>query len=68
MQTALKLPFAGYRGLDNGAFDDGGSFGYYWSSSPDGTGGYLLLFVSSEVDPSIIYDRAEGFSVRCFKN
>jgi len=68
MQTALKLPFAGGRVRDIGAFLYGGSYGYYWSSSPSGTNGYYLYFGSSSIDPSNGNIRADGFSVRCFKN
>jgi len=68
MQTSLKMPFAGSRHWDNGAFDDGGSGGDYWSSSPNGTNGYFLYFNSSNINPSHSLHRAYGFSVRCFKN
>jgi len=68
MQTALKMPFAGGRFWSNGAFFNGGSFGYYWSSSPNGTNGYNLYFYSSDIYPSSNNGRAYGFSVRCFKN
>jgi len=68
MQIALKMPYAGNRGRNNGAFNLGGSYGYYWSSSPNGTSVYHLYFSSSNIFPSNIYYRAYGFSVRCFKN
>jgi hypothetical protein len=68
MQTSLKMPFAGYRSRDNGAFSYGGSYGRYWSSSPNGANGYNLGFYSSYIGPSSNYGRAIGFSVRCFKN
>ena len=68
LQTALKLPYAGGRNRGNGSFVNGGSNGYYWSSSPNGTGGYSLSFNSSYVNPSRYDYRANGFSVRCFKN
>jgi len=68
MQTALKLPYAGYRNRNNVTFSNGGSYGYYWSSSPNGTYGYGLSFYSTSITPSNSYDRARGFSVRCFKN
>lgn len=68
MQTALQLPYAGYRNSSNGTWLNGGSSGYYWSSSPSGTNGYILIFSSSSILPSNAIDRASGFSVRCFKN
>jgi surface protein len=68
MQTALKIPFAGFRIRNNGAFFSGGSYGYYWSSSPNGSYGYYLYFLSSNINPSYYDVRAYGFSVRCFKN
>ena len=70
MKTALKLPYAGNRDRYNGSFDNGGSLGYYWSSSPNGTSGYLLYFGSGGIYPSYsnLNYRAYGCSVRCFKN
>jgi hypothetical protein len=65
----LKLPLAGRRSWSNGSVDDQGSYGYYWSSSPNGTNARLLFFFSSNVSPQgSIYGRAFGVSVRCFKN
>ena len=68
MQSALKLPYAGGRNWNNGPWNFGGSYGYYWSSTPNGANGYNLYFNSSNIDPSDISNRAYGFSVRCFKN
>jgi len=68
MQTALKLPYAGFRHRNNGALINGGSYGYYWSSSPNGTNGHYLYFYSSKITPSHFNSRVYGFFVRCFKN
>ena len=68
MWNELQLPLAGTRARYNGAFYYGGSSGIYWSSSPYYTLGYFLYFFSSNI--FLDYDdlRANGFSVRCFKN
>jgi len=68
MQTKLKLPYAGYRNRFSGSFLGGGASGYYWSSSPYGTYGYYLSFGPSSINPSSTTHRANGFSIRCFKN
>ena len=60
---SIVLPAAGYRYCDGGVFDVG-SYGYYWSSSPDGSeyAGYLY-FDSGEVN--MYYGgRCNGRSVR----
>ena len=68
MQTALQLPYAGNRFWSDGTRSFGGSFGYYWSSSPSGTFGHYLHFNSSYLYPAFSSNRALGLSVRCFKN
>ncbi|MDD2908086.1 MAG: prepilin-type N-terminal cleavage/methylation domain-containing protein [Candidatus Gracilibacteria bacterium] len=68
MQIALKLPYAGYRNWDGGYFYNGGSFGGYWSSSPNGVNAYHFGFVSSSIGTNNSDYQAYGFSVRCFKN
>jgi uncharacterized protein (TIGR02145 family) len=64
----LKLPTAGSRNRDNGSLYSQGSYGYYWSSSPNGTSAHYLHFYSSSVYPQYNYYRARGNSIRCFKN
>ena len=67
LQTALKMPLAGYRHRSIGLYAQ--SFrGFYWSASPNGTYWYAMSFYSSLIDPSNGNYRAHGFSVRCFKN
>ena len=68
MSNALKLPMAGLRRWNDASLLDQGADGFYWSSSPSGTDGYLMIFYSSNIYPSGNNFRAYGFSVRCFKN
>jgi hypothetical protein len=68
MQTALKLPYAGYRNRSYGIMGFQGSAGRYWSSSPSGTYGFNMLFDSTYIYSRDSDTRAFGFSVRCFKN
>ena len=64
----LYLPAAGYRTYSNAVVYYSGSYGYYWSSSVNGTNAYNLYF-----GPTYIYtngtnsspQRANGMSVRC---
>ena len=60
---AIFLPAAGYR---NGASVNlVGSYGYYWSSTPNGTNyAYSLYFSSSNVGPASNIYRYDGSSVR----
>ena len=63
--SALFLPAAGGRGSSTGTLFNRGSFGYYWSSSEDGTGNaWFLTFNSGGANVSNYY-RTNGFSVRC---
>ena len=59
-------PAAGYRLNDSGTLDRVGSYGRYWSCTPNGTHAYGLYFLSGNVFPTSLSDRgAYGFSVRC---
>ena len=62
------LPLAGYRKNSSAAYNNQGSFGYYWASSPTGTYGYHVTLSATQVYPANSYNRAYGFSVRCLKN
>ena len=68
----LHMPFAGYRYQSNAVLNGQGSNGYYWSSSPYGSanpnGARRLYLDSSNVNTNNNNTRANGFSVRCFKN
>ena len=67
----FKLPFAGGRNYYGASLNGQGSYGYYWSSSPSSASSnnarYLYLD-SSSVYANDYYYRANGFSVRCFKD
>ena len=65
--SPLKLPVAGRRGNSNGTLYDVGSYGYYWSSTVDGTYARGLNFGSSNAGMGS-GSRADGFSVRCLKD
>lgn len=68
----LHMPFAGYRSNDSADLSYQGSFGYYWSSSPFGSGypnfARYLYLTSSSVQADYYNNRAGGHSVRCFKD
>ncbi|MDR2415404.1 MAG: fibrobacter succinogenes major paralogous domain-containing protein [Candidatus Peribacteria bacterium] len=65
----VLLPFAGYRSYGSASsVSDQGSYGYYWSSSPDSPYACNLGLDSSYVDMGYYDNRAYGFSVRCFKD
>ncbi len=66
--TNLKLPTAGYRNRSDGALNNQGSNGNYWSSSPNSANAYNLNFNSTGVNPANNNNRANGFSVRCVKD
>jgi uncharacterized protein (TIGR02145 family) len=58
----------GYRNT-NGAFNDDGSYGFWWSSSHNGT--YPSYLVLSSGDANITrynFDARRGFSVRCVQD
>ena len=52
---------------NDGSFNNGGSYGFYWSSTANSTSyAYRLSFYSSRVNPQDSYDKASfGFNVRC---
>ncbi|MDR2190823.1 MAG: hypothetical protein LBP53_06745 [Candidatus Peribacteria bacterium] len=67
----LLLPPAGYRDYTSLAsiYGQGSNGnGYYWSSSPDGTYARGLRLSTSFVDAYGHDNRANAFSLRCFKN
>ena len=67
---ALKLPFSGRRSYSNASIYNKGTYGYYWSSSPDhsnASNSYYLSFNSSSINFQN-FSRANGYSVRCFKS
>ncbi|MDR0546873.1 MAG: fibrobacter succinogenes major paralogous domain-containing protein [Dysgonamonadaceae bacterium] len=64
-EPLLFLPAAGYRYLSSGSLRNVGYYGYYWSSSVNGSNGRSLSFDRSYVNPNYSTYRAGGFSVRC---
>ncbi|MBR2659509.1 DUF1566 domain-containing protein, partial [Candidatus Saccharibacteria bacterium] len=65
--TLTASPFLGvYAGsYSRSLFEDGGSYGYYWSSTAgSSTGAYYLNFYSSNADV-YSYNKRDGSSVRC---
>ena len=65
--SPLKLPNAGGRSYQSGSLDGVGSFGYYWSSTVNGTNAITLYFNQSTATLNNNY-RAFGFCVRCIKD
>ena len=65
--SVLKLPMAGYRSQDNGSIAFVGLYGFYWSSTVDGTVSWFLNFSSSDADAYRSL-RARGYSVRLIKD
>jgi hypothetical protein len=55
-----------YSGYYNSGLNYQGSYGYYWSSTANGTNyAYSLYFDGSYVGPSNSNIRSNGFAVRC---
>lgn len=67
-QSDLKIPLAGYRNWNSGTVVDYGTYGRYWSSSPNGTEAYHMYLTPNNVLPQGSNTRAYGRSIRCFKN
>lgn len=67
LASPLKLVPAGYRDLYDGTLYDAGSFGYYWSSTVNGSNSRYLFFYGGNAN---MYSngRAYGYSVRCIKD
>jgi hypothetical protein len=67
-QNSFKLPSAGNIGYVYASLIGPGGQGHYWSSSPKGSVARSLRFYSSNVNGGYGYDRANGKSIRCFKD
>jgi uncharacterized protein (TIGR02145 family) len=65
--SPLKFPVAGYRFYSNGSLLIVGSYGFYWSSTVNGTNAYYLNFYGGNAD-MYNFTRAYGSSVRCLKD
>ncbi len=68
LASALKLPLAGNRAPSSAAYNNQGSYGNYWASSPTGANGYYVALSATRVYPAGNSTRAYGYSVRCLKN
>ncbi len=67
--SRLKVPTAGYRLAENGAFDSVGSSGWCWTTTPTPAGNTTWgLYFGSAVAGLSYNLRVWGFSVRCIKN
>ena len=60
----LFLPVPGLRMDSTGGLVNRGSYGYYWSSTEDGTDAWGMRVFDGSPDVNK-YSRASGFSVRC---
>ena len=68
-ETGFTALPGGYRG-NNGAFNDFGHYGYWWSATEYGTHdalGRRMTYNSSDISRSFI-NKELGFSVRCVKD
>ena len=62
----LSIPFSGYYHWTNGALNNRGTFGYFWSSTPYSTAHARNLdFNSTYVYPQVSNNKVNGFTVRC---
>ncbi|MDD4530941.1 MAG: FISUMP domain-containing protein, partial [Candidatus Gracilibacteria bacterium] len=68
ISSKLKIPFAGFRGRNDGAYYGQNSNAVYWSSTPTSSYALYLNFNGGSMRPTNINYRAYGFSVRCIKN
>ena len=67
---------SGFSGLpgglrfSNGVFFNAGGYGYWWSSSPDGSGAWnrFLDYTSESVYRDLDFGPHYGFSVRCVRD
>lgn len=70
-KTNLHIPFAGFRNYSTADLKRQGSYGYYWSSSPDSSDSNnvrTFYLDSSYVNAGSDDLRADGLPVRCFKD
>ena len=69
-EATAWYPAVGYRLYDSGALYNVGSYGYYWSASPNPSSShsaYHLNFNNGNVYPANSYSRSLGSSVRCVR-
>jgi hypothetical protein len=63
-----SMPLVGCRINTDGTLYNQGMYGYYWASTISYTDASNLTFDSSAVFPANIFNRDNGFSVRCLKS
>ena len=69
MKTYLKMPLAGLRMSSTGWTGDQWTQWCYWSSTPSETNkAYRIKFTATTLDAESDIWRANGYSIRCFKN
>lgn len=69
MGTYLKMPMAGYRYYWSSNVENAGTYGRYWCYTRySDVNAYCLYFRSSSLNPQNGYGRANGLTVRCFKD
>ena len=62
------MPASVYRNNDDGALNNVGNNGNYWSVTPNNNNAYNLNFNNNgNVNPTNNNNRASGFSVRCLQ-
>ena len=66
--SGLKMHAAGWLNNTDGTLSNRGSYGFYWSSTPNGTGfGWTMVFSNSGSNMTGYY-MAHGISLRCLKD
>ena len=68
IRSTLKLPLSGNRGWSNGTYNNQGTAGAYWSSSPGGANSYFANFTVGGGNIAYNSSRAYGFAVRCVRH
>lgn len=68
IREELSLRFSGGRDWSDGTVSNAGSYGYWWSSSPNGAYGFFAYFNSGGGFIAGSSYRSFGFSVRCIKD
>ena len=59
----------GYRNSNHGGFANAGYFGYWWSSSPNGSNAWFrLLSYYNEIVSRYNYNQRNGYSIRCVRD
>jgi hypothetical protein len=66
--SILKLPYAGWIQSDGSPQSGGINDGFYWTSSPNTSYGYIMWLQANIWTPVGQVQRSAGISVRCIKN